>query len=226
MTSSTDITKLCSTPDFHRNEEWAGQFLTALAQTRLELTAPEPQRGPDGWPYMMVKTGHQGTEPLPRLAEWVREKGIGLAVNTHKELPDYILTYGMLWLFCERGVFLEPTQTVPPGSTNTFHEGAAVYVGPPSESYLPLYVRHILSEFFLQQGIKEPRLIMLSRDQKHWDLCFSLESLGSPPEKEHRGILEALSWFLPNHYSLMLISEKGLPEFYPLKRVADSGQEA
>ena len=57
---------------------------------------------------------------------------------------------------------------------------------------------------------------MISQDNIHFDLCFSLESLGNPPDNEHEGIAEALSWFLPTHYSIVLISEKSLPEFLPL----------
>jgi hypothetical protein len=40
--------------------------------------------------------------------------------------------------------------------------------------------------------------------------------LGNPPEREHEGIAEAIAWFLPNHYSVVLISEKGLPTFSAL----------
>ena len=57
---------------------------------------------------------------------------------------------------------------------------------------------------------------MISENKTDYDLAFSLESLGNPPDKEHIGILEALSWFFPTHYSLMLISQKGLPLFTEL----------
>jgi hypothetical protein len=40
--------------------------------------------------------------------------------------------------------------------------------------------------------------------------------LGNPPTKEHQGIAEAISWFLPPHYSIVLISETGLPPFAAL----------
>jgi hypothetical protein len=56
----------------------------------------------------------------------------------------------------------------------------------------------------------------VSIDQKNYDLCFSLESFGNPPETEHKGLAEALSWFLPAHYSIALISEKLLPGFEAL----------
>jgi hypothetical protein len=37
--------------------------------------------------------------------------------------------------------------------------------------------------------------------------------MGLSPEVEHQGILEALAWFLPPHYSVALVSEKGFPAF-------------
>ena len=49
-----------------------------------------------------------------------------------------------------------------------------------------------------------------------YDLCFSLESLGGPPNQEHSGIAKALSWFLPQHYSVALVKEEGLPSFFDL----------
>ena len=64
-------------------------------------------------------------------------------------------------------------------------------------------------------GMQSPVLVM-STDGENYDFCFSLESLGNPPEAEHSGIAEAISWFLPPHYSLLLIGEKDLPKFIDL----------
>jgi len=91
-----------------------------------------------------------------------------------------------------------------------------LHAGPPSPQYLPQYVRNILKEFFRDQGVLMPKILVMSADRKHYDLAISLESLGNPPEKEHQGIAEALSWFLPPHYSIVLVSEKGLPSFVEL----------
>ncbi|MEQ1665166.1 MAG: hypothetical protein ABL927_07315, partial [Bdellovibrionales bacterium] len=82
--------------------------------------------------------------------------------------------------------------------------------------FLPQYVRKILRTFFLDNGIKEMKILLLITEDKNFDLCFSLESAGSPPENEHMDFLEAVSWFLPAHYSLRLVSEEGLPKFQVL----------
>jgi hypothetical protein len=81
---------------------------------------------------------------------------------------------------------------------------------------LPQYVRNILKQFFMDQNVMRPRILVMSTDRKNYDLAFSLESLGNPPVKEHQGVAEAISWFLPPHYSIVLVSEIGLPEFTDL----------
>jgi hypothetical protein len=87
----------------------------------------------------------------------------------------------------------------------------------PDLNVLPIYVRRVLIEFLADQGVTEPRVNMISTTGETYDLCFSLESLGNPPKEEHEGIAEALSWFLPLHYSLILITERMIPNFKALR---------
>src|SRR5690606_22017578 len=95
-------------------------------------------------------------------------------------------------------------------------QGQKIAAGAPTEKYLPTYVRKIVREFLRDQNVLAPKILMLSPDGQHYDLAFSLESLGNPPATEHQGIAEALAWFLPPHYSLVLTSEQGLPDFIDL----------
>ena len=86
-------------------------------------------------------------------------------------------------------------------------------VASPTEDYLPKYVRQILKDFFRDQMVLQPKILVASKDSVNFDLCFSIESLGAPPEKEYNGICEAISWFLPQHYNITLLSEKSFPQF-------------
>jgi hypothetical protein len=153
---------------------------------------------------------------------WLSEKGIGLVVNPQKEAPDYVFTYGMIWNFRERGEFLSNSHVDRERVTVqkvSLSDGQKVYAGPPSDEYLPTYARHILKTFFRDNGVKDVKVLMMSQSEgepNHYDLCFSLEALGAPEQGEHKNILEAVSWFLPAHYSLMVISEQGLPGFTTL----------
>lgn len=212
MARSLSLQNIVSQPEAFRNEEWEKAFFQSFADAKVDIESETPKTGPDGWPYLLVKSSAQAKEPVRKIIEWLSERGIGLALNAHKNAPDYVFTYGMLWNFRVRGEFMTPTVDAKSGPVEIIHD-QKLWVGAPSEQFLPLYVRKILSEFFKQQGQESVRIAMVSPDQKHYDLCFSLESLGQPDKLEHRGLLEAISWFMPAHYSLALLSEKQVPGF-------------
>ncbi len=215
MARTLDLNHLSSQPDNARDNDWERAFFEALVDSKVFVPQAEPQVGPDGWPYLFVETKPNATEPAIRILDWLSTRGIGLVVNGTKDTPDYIFPYGMIWNWKERKEFISQSQKVHTGKVS-FKAGEEVIAGGPTAEYLPSYVRTILSQFLKSQGVKEPKVLLLSQDKVHFDLCFSLESLGSPPDHEHRGIAESLAWFLPQHYSLMLITENGLPEFLAL----------
>jgi hypothetical protein len=208
------LESLFQVPDKNRDEKWEDQFLQAFSETKVQVLSPDPQNGPDNWPYLMVETNSIAEEPSQRVLEWLSTRGIGLVVNPHKDYPDFVMNYGMIWNFRKTGRFIHRLPSVPTGEWTT--ETKILQSGPPTEDYLPSFVRKIVKEFFRDQGLMDPKILMISNDGKNFDLAFSLESLGSPPVKEHEGIAEAIAWFLPGHYSLVLISEKGLPKFESL----------
>lgn len=212
-----NLHQMAQKPEAFRNEQWEQDFLNLLVQGQVDLVHDHPQEGPDGWPYMLVKTDPNAKEPTRNLIYWLTQNGVGLVINAHKEYPDYIFSYGMLWNFRERGHFLNPDNVEKPNPGQfTLLQGSKIFTGNPSSEYLPAYVRGILKQFLNDQGVKSPKVTMLSLDGKHFDMAFSLESLGTPPKEEHKGIMEALSWFLPYGYSLVIASEKGLPAFFDL----------
>lgn len=210
---------------------WEDKFLSQFPEVKVSLMAKAPQAGPDQFPYMFLEVREDSTEPALSVLKWVAENGIGIAVNPTKSYPDFVLTYGMIWNFIRSGKFLENPVAQPHvhgpncnhdhdhhshGEQKSIPEGTQFYVGAPSEGFLPKPVRNILKEFLKQQGVMAPKVIMISPDQVNFDLCFSIESFGSPKPEEHEGILQALSWFLPAHYSLAFVSEQGLPSFEEL----------
>ena len=215
MAQSQQLLQICSVPEDQRDETWEFNFFQALVEGDIGVTNAEPQEGPDGWPYMMVETSANANEPALKLLGWLSEKGIGLAVNPQKDMPDYVFSYGMIWNYRETAQFISKTAEVKSGDVE-FKEGQKLVAGEPSAQYLPRYVKDILQTFLEDQGIKNPKILVVSTDQKHYDLCFSVESLGNPKKEDHAAIAEAISWFLPTHYSLMLVSEEGLPPFVAL----------
>jgi hypothetical protein len=216
MAFSGDIHSLLKVEPTARDSEWEHAFLHAFAHSNLRILQDTPAAGPDGWPYLLAEISAEGSEPSTKVLSWLSDKGIGLVVNPGQETPDYVFSYGMIWNFRERGEFLTGPSSTMMSQEVEFSSQQKVLAGPPDEKYLPGYARHILRSFFKDNGVGNMNILVMSQDQKNFDLCFSLEALGNPAANEHKGILQALSWFLPPHYSLMLISEKGLPAFTAL----------
>lgn len=199
--------KLLSVKPEDRDEKWEKEFFLKLPSSQLIFLSDSPIEGPDGMPYLPVTISNDG-EPFENVLNWLAEKGVGLVINPSNELPDYVFSYGMIWNFLINGEFLSNNGDREPGEKEfEFTPGQEMVAGTPSESYFPAHVRALFKEFLMQQGVYEPRVVMLSQDSENFDLCFSLQSLGNPPQEEWGGILEAFSWFFPLHYSFSIISE-------------------
>jgi hypothetical protein len=219
--TSNRLHQLFDIPVANRDESWELDFLRELALAPVRIVDESPVAGPDGWPYLMISTDLKGEsgEELINVARWLATRGMGFVVNPEKAMPDYVMSYGMVWNFRDRGEFLTPTEIARSGaSAKTFEikNGQQLYTGAPSLVYLPEDIRVVVREFLKRQKVEAPKALMISADQKSWDLAFSIESLGNPPVAEHAGIAEALSWFLPAHYLVALVSEKHVAGFAAL----------
>lgn len=213
-----NLRELCLVKDSLRDRSWENNFLHQLSQSNLNLLSADPQTGPDGWPYLFAEVSDSSAESAQKILRWLSEKGIGLVINPNKAMPDYILSFGMVWSFRETGYFFKMAEKSDSAfnSQGDFEQQKVLDFGDASEVYLPGYVRKVLKDFFRDQGLLQPKILLLSYDKKNYEIVFSLESLGNPPENEHAGIAEAISWFLPPHYEIVLASEKKLPTFFPL----------
>ncbi|MEQ1877001.1 MAG: hypothetical protein ABL958_10175, partial [Bdellovibrionia bacterium] len=190
--------ELINVPEEKRDQKWELEFLSQISTQNLRLIFPDVKQGPDGCPYLYAELTQAGSEPFVKIADWLSTRGVGLVVNPHKDIPDYIFTYGMLWYYRESGKFIG----APKGEDNgrlILEQGTAVLAGPPSDEFYPPYARGILRDFFKAQKIEGVKILVISKDRLHYDICVSLESLGDPPESEHEGIAELVGWFLPPH---------------------------
>ncbi len=210
-----DIYKHLLSSEADRNSDWEQYFLENLKNIKVNIMQPDPVVGPDNWPYMFLQSDPQGQDFLLNVFDWCMKRGIGVALNPQKEMPDYIFTYGMVWSFIKFGRLDPPLKMSNPGQA-VLEKGQKVISGPPTEEYLPLMIRAVINDFWKQQQVEEMKILVMSKDNEHFDLCFSLDSLENPPVNEHKDICEAMSWFLPDNYSILLINEKGLPAFHKL----------
>lgn len=202
---------LLNIPKDERDESWDQDFLKIFPDSQLQFLSESPIEGPDGMPYLAVKIVDRDGEPCGKVLDWLGEKGVGLAVNPDLEMPDYVFSYGMIWNYLVNGEFLTESEGQFSGEKDFELElGQEMMAGTPSETYWPPHARALFKEFLGQQGILKARVVMLSQDGKSYDLCFSHESLGLPPQEEWQGILEAFSWFFPMHYSFSILSENAI----------------
>ena len=205
----------------NRDHAWDELFFKLLSDSDLTILTEDPQQGPDGWPYLIAEThataiAEGKTDSAQKILHWLSTRGIGLVVNPRQmPYPDYVFSYGMIWSFRETGYFMKYTE-LNESKQLIVDPNMTIKTGPPSAEYFPDYVKQVVKDFFRDQSVFDPKVLMISTDGKIYDLCFSLESLGSPKEEEHEGVLEALSWFFPPHYTLALVSEKNLPAFLSL----------
>jgi len=205
--------KLINVPSEQRDAAWEEQFLTLLPGTSFKLIQDNPMEGPDNMPYLPVNIVDSGESAI-KIFRWLGEKGVGMVISPSKQPPDFVLTYGMIWNFLANGQFIEKQAEAQPSEGDfQLKEGQSMYAGVPNEGYLPSSARKLFRHFLLDQGITKPRIVMLSMDNKNFDLCFSWESLGKPPKEEWQGILEGFSWFFPLHYSFSILSESAIKNF-------------
>lgn len=221
-----DMLELLKVADDQRGPDWEAAFLRALPTAYCAPISPDPQVGPDGWPYLLVEISEKSDrETVDRILQWLAPRGIGLVVNPQKDFPDFVLSYGMIWNHLATGYFVKPAEpgTISPPAggiptTQPTHviDSPRTVLGEPTKESLPDHVRKILREFLRDQGVLKPRILGVSPDGKDFELAFSLESLGNPPSNEHAGVAEAIAWFLPPHYPILLMEEKGRTGFVDL----------
>ncbi len=221
------ISELLKTPEQNRDFSWDEKFFKCFSEQQVRLLSQDPQQGPDGWPYIIcetlnandgAETADDQIESTQKLFHWLAGRGIGLVVNPKRQpYPDYVFSYGMIWNFRETGYFIQPNLVQKNAENSEVdYQNKKLFTGSPTEAYLPLPVRKVLKDFFRDQAVLDPKVLMISTDEKNYDFCVSLESIGNPPVSEHSGVAEAISWFLPTHYSIVLVSEAGLPAFHSL----------
>ncbi len=225
---STQLSTHLSVAEQNRNSVWDENFFKLFSECEVGLLSVDPQQGPDSWPYLICEIiteknktqfDSERIDSSQKILKWLSTKGIGLVVNPRREpYPDFVFSFGMIWSFMETGYFIRSNLALDQGQSSgeVDYSNQKIISGAPTEQFLPLYVRQTMKSFLNDQSVFNPRMLMISVDAKNYDLAFSLESLDNPPEKEHAGIAEALSWFLPPHYSVVLISETGLPAFTQL----------
>ena len=203
---------LNAVPD-HRDEKWKQKFLSSVVYASFACGSPQVFIGPDGFSYFGLYTP-KSNQPfnaycICNLIGPLTEKGIGISINPHSAGVDWVFTAGDMLAYR-----LFNTFDAPGGSRGTegWHEevlpGAEqVLIAAPSELFLPSYTRRVLRRFIEERlGIKNPGVLLVSRASAPSQyLVFSIYPDQFADEAEFQSAYDALSWFLPRHYSLTAV---------------------
>ena len=219
-----------------RDEKWEDDFLSHSAQGHFRLLRPDPITGPDGWPYLLVETdlgkklilslteagpgaGSQNenpAEPAINILSWLSTRGIGLVINPTGEIPDFVISYGMIWNYRERGQFISRQEHVQSmqAHAESIDIGRLKFFEKNISKMLPDYARKVIRDFFADQGLFAVKVLLVKEEETQpFNLAFSFESMGSPKQEELSGVGEAIAWFLPSHYPILIMSETAIPHF-------------
>lgn len=198
-----------TTAEAFRDEAWENLFLKHFPETKVTVSDENIVVGPDGFGYLLLSMEPSSDEPVEKILSWSFDKGVGLVLNSHKMVPDYVFTHGMLWYYAKTKKFQENAE---------FKSGAVeidlnnAIFGEASEDYWPKFSRDIVRDYLKTQNVGLKYLVVTTKDFNRTDLCLAEESFSEVPAAKRNQLIEKIRWFLPPHYSVVLVSEKNLPK--------------
>ncbi len=207
------INNLLTIPLEKRDNEWVAEFIDNIAEANLAVAEPEIIMSNEGFPYFNLRSVEPGENfqayviknKLPVLLQ----NGFGVALNTRKENPDWMFSYGDLLNYAVRNEFYTDDHHFARNNQDfVIGSDEEILVGQPSEEILPGYARQQIREFLQYSGVKNPMVMLIARnynDEENvtQDLVFNITPRNFSNEKEYQAAMNTVSWFLPKHYSLV-----------------------
>lgn len=221
------INELIAIPLTERDNQWVARFVDLIADANLAVAEPEIIMSSEGFPYFNLRTVEPGEnfqayvlrQQLPTLLR----NGFGAALNTTKENPDWMFSYGDLLNFQLHNEFYTDDHTFS-SNTGDFVLGKdeEILVGQPSEEILPTYARKQLRDFLEYSGVKDPQIMLIARnytdeEKVSQDLVLNITPKNFSNDQEYRAAMNTIAWFLPKHYSLVGLATDTVDQgFQPL----------
>jgi len=196
-----------------RDNVWVSEFINNIADANLAISEPEIIMSTEGFPYFNLRS----VEPEENFQAYVikdklsvlLQNGFGVALNTKKENPDWMFSYGDLLNYAIREEFYTDDHHFSINNQDfVIGSEEEILVGQPSEEILPRYARQQISEFLQYSGVKNPIVMLIARNYNDeqkvtQDLVFNITPKNFSNEKEYQVAMNTISWFLPKHYSLV-----------------------
>lgn len=221
------INNLVTIPLEERDNKWIESFIENIAEANLALAEPEIIMSTEGFPYFNLRSVEKDENfqayVIKNQLSQLLQKGFGVAINTAKENPDWMFSYGDLLNLKINNEFYTDEHIFSRNNTDfVIGKDEEILVGQPSEEILPQYARQQIREFLFYYGIRNPMIMLIARnynDEKKVtkDLVFNITPKNFASEKEYKLHMTTLSWFLPKHYSIVgLETESVSTGFQPL----------
>ncbi|MFZ4260733.1 hypothetical protein ACFRAE_01730 [Sphingobacterium sp. HJSM2_6] len=212
------INSLITIPLEERDNRWVEEFIANISDSNLVLSNPDVMISSEGFPYFNVRTVEPGENfqafVINQKLGTILQNGFGIAINAHKDQPDWMFTYGDILNLALNEEFYTEEHLFSLNSKD-FAIGAdeELLVGQPSEDILPSYARKHIREYLQYMGVKNPMLMLIARNYKDetkvsQDLAFNLTPSNFSNAKEYQHAMNTLAWFLPKHYSLVGIASE------------------
>lgn len=214
------LVDLCAVPQEKRDNQWFQEFIANIPLASFKTTEQQVITGPDGFPYFQLELPEPGVQfqcyVIDNMVyDFLVTNGLGVVINSSKEQPDWVLTYGDIVNYAIKKDFFNTDDThfnrggdeqISPTDMNN-----NVMVGQPSEFILPAPARTVMRSFLEYKQVKDPKVLLMTTatpdGREAQDLVFNFTPQDFGSEEEFQATAQQLQWFLPRHYSLAFFGE-------------------
>ncbi len=214
------VYKLLAIPHEKRTELWESEFLQAIILASFRAGDPQVTVGPDGFKYFNLFLP-EPNQPFNCFVidhmkdDFLLADGLGVVINPRSNAADWVFTYGdILNLKLNKAFYTYDLDSLFQGAPEdeVLEEDSEALVGQPSEEYLPFYTRKLIADLLKQNGIEEPKMMLMMRKTSGGtgfkkELVFNLTPQQFPSEEIFRAVMRSISWYLPRGYTFSGASE-------------------
>lgn len=209
------LSAMVAVPAEGRDEDWIRNFLANLPAASFRCGTPQVIAGPDGFPYFQLFLPEPGEKFQVfvienMISEFLVERGYGIVINPGAGQPDWVLTYGDILNYHLNGSFFTENSMFSTNKADEVIRDEKVTVGQPSAAILPAETRKLLRDFFMLNGIEDPKILLLTRqvgEELTMDLAFNITPESFETEMHYRNMMQTVTWYLPRDYSIIGLSD-------------------
>ena len=216
------VAALFNVPRSQRDGQWRQEFYEHVASASFACATPQTLTGPDDFTYFILRTP-EPDKPFESFCirnmknDFLLERGWGVVFNPGADnATDWVFTYGDMVNLHLTGHLTTPVdesdlQNIEfTKNVGKIKKEEQVMIAQPSEAYLPKATRAVLSRFLQSQGIKKPKVLMISSQSDGKiirKLAFNIAVENYPETAQLDYLMQLVGWFLPNDYILVPLSE-------------------